>query len=336
VHGYRGHDCRNNLHFSSAGDAVFPAASVVVLAGPAPEGGRRRQRFYTGHSDDVLSLAKHPAGILFASGQKAFLRKGAAAAACIHVWDSSTLCTRARLAGVHAFAIVSLAFSPDGSRIISCGIDDLHTVAIWDWDKKTLLVAVPCSPRPLYDVTFLPPPPQQTRGTAQAPNGEGAGSAAAATAPLLDTAGGVGGDTGGGPSSENTGGGASVGVRFAVCGERELRFGHALRGVRWRKAIFGAKAELQTLPCLALNTDGRLLTGSRRGDVYVWQGATVWRRLRGHAGSVHALNVCVEQARGAGFASGGADGKAILWSAAYAQMRVIDCNALCRAKVRAC
>ena len=60
VHGYRGHDCRNNVHFSADGDAVYPAASVVVLAGVAPEGGRRRQRFYTDHTDDVLSLAPHP------------------------------------------------------------------------------------------------------------------------------------------------------------------------------------------------------------------------------------------------------------------------------------
>jgi WD40 repeat protein len=294
----------------------------------------------------VLSLARHPSGILFASGQKSFLRRGAAAAACIHIWDSSNLGTRSRLSGVHAFAIVSLAFSADGDRLISCGVDDMHTIAIWDWKNKTLLVSAPSSPRALYGVTFLPPPPR--RPQTAAPAADGASAAIVPDAAATRAASELISDTPGGGADANTGGGSAAylgggsagdtgggGVRFAVCGERELRFGHALRGVRWRKAIFGARAELQTLPCLALNTDGRLITGSRRGDVYVWQGPVVWRRLRGHSGSVHALSVCAQQARGAGFASGGADGKAILWSAAYAQMRIIDCNALCKAKVPA-
>eukprot|EP00965_Chrysotila_dentata_P155044 5123045-Pleurochrysis_carterae.AAC.2 len=60
VHGYRGHDCRGNVHFNSEGDAVYAAASLVVVAGAAAEGGKRVQRFFRGHSDDVLCLAAHP------------------------------------------------------------------------------------------------------------------------------------------------------------------------------------------------------------------------------------------------------------------------------------
>ena len=86
-----------------------------------------------------------------------------------------------------------------------------------------------------------------------------------------------------------------------VCGERELRFGHVGRGVRltWRKAVFGARAEMQTLPCVAVNTDGRVLTGTWRGELYVWQheggGATLWRRLDGHAGPLQSVSICAEQ-----------------------------------------
>ena len=75
VHGYRGHDCRHNVAFSADGDAVYPAASVVVLAGVRP-GGKRQQRFFRRHTDDVLCLAAHPSRRIFASGQKAFARGG--------------------------------------------------------------------------------------------------------------------------------------------------------------------------------------------------------------------------------------------------------------------
>lgn len=71
IHGYRGHDSRSNAFFSADGDAVYPAAAVVVVAGAAEEGGKRRQRFFRGHSDDVLALARHPERTVFASGQKA-------------------------------------------------------------------------------------------------------------------------------------------------------------------------------------------------------------------------------------------------------------------------
>lgn len=188
-----------------------------------------------------------------------------------------------------------------------------HTVAIWDWRSASLLMSAPSSPRALYGVAFLPPPPQPVAAAA-------ASATDAATAPATTT-------------TSGSGSGAGLGVRFVVCGERELRFGHALRGLRWRKAVFGASAELQTLPCVALNTDGRVITGSRRGDLHVWHGTAVWRRLRAHAGTVHCVSICAEQVRGAGFASGGADGQAILWSASYERLRTIDCNALCRHKM---
>ena len=87
-------------------------------------------------------------------------------------------------------------------------------------------------------------------------------------------------------------------------GERELRFGHTARGVAlsWRKAVFGARAEMQTLPCVAVHTDGRVLTGTWRGELYVWenQGCRLWRRFDAHAGplqnSEEAHAVCKPQA----------------------------------------
>jgi WD40 repeat protein len=175
VHGYRGHDCRGNVFFSSqgeavcpatsshaiashllssplipshllsyrlisspliaspriaspliaspriashliSGEAVYPAASVIVLSGVAAEGGRRKQRFFDQHTDDVLCLASHPSRTLFASGQKAFAHRANARSAPILVWEAESLTVKARLSGVHEIAVTCVAFSPtDGT-----------------------------------------------------------------------------------------------------------------------------------------------------------------------------------------------------------------------------
>ena len=90
--------------------------------------------------------------------------------------------------------------------------------------------------------------------------------------------------------------------------------------MRWSKAVFGTSAELQTLPCVAVNTDGRVLTGSRRGDLYVWKTAqphAVWRRLAAHDGPLQSVSICAEQTATAAFATGGDDGVALLWGGGY-------------------
>ena len=50
VYGYRGHQCRNNLHYTASGEVVYFVAGVGVVYNTA-EG---RQRFYLGHSDDII------------------------------------------------------------------------------------------------------------------------------------------------------------------------------------------------------------------------------------------------------------------------------------------
>jgi WD40 repeat protein len=76
-----------------------------------------------------------------------------------------------------------------------------------------------------------------------------------------------------------------------------------------------------------MRTDGLPPSGTRRGDLYVWEAPTVlpdrpsrlWRPpLRAHDGPLQSVSVCADQVGGAGFATGGADGLVLLWSAGYA------------------
>lgn len=53
VYGYRGHQCRNNLYYTAAKEIVYFVAGVGVVYSPR----EHRQKFYRGHSDDIIRYA---------------------------------------------------------------------------------------------------------------------------------------------------------------------------------------------------------------------------------------------------------------------------------------
>uniref|UniRef100_A0A4W6DSW6 EMAP like 6 n=1 Tax=Lates calcarifer TaxID=8187 RepID=A0A4W6DSW6_LATCA len=124
VHGYRGFDCRNNLFYSQAGEVVYHVAAVAIVYNRL----QHSQRFYLGHDDDILSLAVHPLKDYVASAQVG--RDPA-----VHVWDIQTLKCLSLLKGHHSRGVCALEFTADGKSLISVGIDDFHSIVIWDWKK---------------------------------------------------------------------------------------------------------------------------------------------------------------------------------------------------------
>ena len=50
VYGYRGNQCRNNLYYTGSGEVVYFVAGVGVVQNTA----EKKQRFFLGHSDDIL------------------------------------------------------------------------------------------------------------------------------------------------------------------------------------------------------------------------------------------------------------------------------------------
>lgn len=54
VYGYRGHQCRNNLYYTAAKEIVYFVAGVGVVYSPR----EHRQKFYRGHSDDIIRYAR--------------------------------------------------------------------------------------------------------------------------------------------------------------------------------------------------------------------------------------------------------------------------------------
>ncbi len=79
---------------------------------------------YSGHDDDIVSLAVDPTGNFVATGQLGARPR-------VHIWDSESGARLCVLPLVHRRAILAIAFSPDGKRLLSVGDDDNHTVALY-------------------------------------------------------------------------------------------------------------------------------------------------------------------------------------------------------------
>ena len=138
AHGFPGRgDLGNSLHRTGDGALAYYVGTLGVVYDPRTHA----QRFFRGHAGLVRSIAAHPDGETFATGQD-----GHNAVAC--VWSSkperrtgrsaaSDLPELARvvepLGFVRAFSCV--AFSPDGALLLTVGSDDKHTVFLWDWKK---------------------------------------------------------------------------------------------------------------------------------------------------------------------------------------------------------
>jgi microtubule-associated protein-like 6 len=59
----------------------------------------------------------------------------------VHVWDIETMKTLSILKGEHERGICSLGFSSDGKKLASVGLDDNHSICVWDWKKGEKLAS---------------------------------------------------------------------------------------------------------------------------------------------------------------------------------------------------
>nr|XP_019556864.2 echinoderm microtubule-associated protein-like 2 isoform X1 [Aedes albopictus]XP_029731907.1 echinoderm microtubule-associated protein-like 2 isoform X1 [Aedes albopictus] len=157
VYGYRGKDCRSNLHQLPTGEMVYFVAAVVILYNMDEQS----QRHYVGHTDDVKSLAVHPNKLLVATGQCGG-HDGRDTLPHIRVWNPVSLATL-NMIGLGDFtgAINCLSFSRADSGTILAAIDDSpdKIISIWDWQKKEngrRITETKCSVDTIVAVEFHP------------------------------------------------------------------------------------------------------------------------------------------------------------------------------------
>jgi echinoderm microtubule-associated protein-like 6 len=147
VHGYRSYDCRNNVRYNASGEIVYHSATLGIVYSKSTG----KQRFLLGaHSDDILGMAAHPAGQIFATGE-------AGKHPSIVVWDGETARTLNRLTSAHTRGVSLLAFNSTGYFLASVGLDEESTLTIHEWKKSSLVMKTPTSKGRVLCLCFLAP-----------------------------------------------------------------------------------------------------------------------------------------------------------------------------------
>ncbi|EQC40263.1 hypothetical protein SDRG_02167 [Saprolegnia diclina VS20] len=103
---------------------------------------------------------------------------------------------------------------------------------------------------------------------------------------------------------------------FVTCGQRHVTF-WAQESLETspeivftsRQGVLGKKARMQTLMSATSVSEKLILTGTVRGEIWLWEGRNVIKVIYAHASAVNVL-----YAFGGGVLSGGKDGKIRIWS----------------------
>eukprot|EP00913_Durusdinium_trenchii_P004791 g4451.t1 len=124
VYGYNG-GCRNSLHFISETEIVYPVACLVIVL----DVDSNQQRYFEGHTNDVLCVAWNERQRLCISGQMD-VKGTAGPKACI--WSPErpgSFCDLPHPGD--ARSVSAVGFSPDGQMAVTFTTDDAKTFYIW-------------------------------------------------------------------------------------------------------------------------------------------------------------------------------------------------------------
>lgn len=145
IHGYRSHDCRGNLLYSSAGAIVYHAAALPVVYSKASG----RQYFLHGaHANEVCSICRHAGGQIFATGE-------------VHrdpvvcIWDSKSMEILTKIEHSQSMGISLLAFNNKGNLLAYIGLDPNSTLYFCDWAKNLEIFQTPTDKSRILCMTFL-------------------------------------------------------------------------------------------------------------------------------------------------------------------------------------
>jgi microtubule-associated protein-like 6 len=139
IYGYRGFDCRNNLFYvtlpaNNGRFILYYAAALGILY----DCKKRKQTYFRGHNDDVLSMAvcevKHQNN---ATVEQVLVATGQIGMGNIFVWEVPSMQTLSVLTTKQK-TVLFLAFSQNGRFLVSMGEDKSLTVS--DWKNQSTVV----------------------------------------------------------------------------------------------------------------------------------------------------------------------------------------------------
>lgn len=125
VHGYRCHDVRNNIRYTNNDQLVYHTAALgIVLNTTVP--GQYQQRYFNEHNDDISCI--DICDNLVVTGQVGMNP-------LICVWDAETQETQITFAGILKKGIGQVSICSENKRIAATGLDEDHTLVIYDYQK---------------------------------------------------------------------------------------------------------------------------------------------------------------------------------------------------------
>ena len=132
---------------------MFPAGALVVVM-DMRDG---EQGFFSGHSDEVTCLTIHPDRVVAASGQ---IGKGGK----ILVWDSTLVKPGSRTFSasveldmkVGTKGVCGLNFSGDGRFLIALGMDESHSMVVFDWAQGAVVATAKVGHSDVHQMGFNP------------------------------------------------------------------------------------------------------------------------------------------------------------------------------------
>lgn len=135
-------------------EIVYFVSNIVILLNVH----LNRQRFYTQHAQEIISLAvSNLNGDIIATGEYS-----AGVKPTVHIWNSRTLENINVLKGVHQKGIHLLAFSSDDKFLITCGLLNPSAILIYDWAVGTIIVSSSIA-SPTQDIIILNGTPSNLR-----------------------------------------------------------------------------------------------------------------------------------------------------------------------------
>ena len=155
VYGARAHDARDNVFFNAKGEIVYHTAAMGVAYNKESNTQRfliddPNARSPTGHRGDIVSMARHPSGSIFATGEVAKSPR-------ILVWSAEDMRgPLIVLQGMLKRAVSSLTFSRDGHLLAAIGADIDFTLVLYRWQTGALLASSPVSRDKIVQVRWSP------------------------------------------------------------------------------------------------------------------------------------------------------------------------------------
>ena len=116
------------MRYNIDGDVIYHVGKYAIVYNFS----NHEQRVFTGHDEEIISLAVHPAGEYCATGDVGPTPR-------ILVWHTVSREIVFIDKAFHRNGVLHLAFSDDGKLLGSVGNDAFHTLAVYRWSDNTIL-----------------------------------------------------------------------------------------------------------------------------------------------------------------------------------------------------